>query len=80
MKGCHFFGQMAVLFCLAKLKERQTSTFLHLNSDWSPKYSTWEPEANILDERLIQMFNRRHTSLQEIQVPLKVALLVAVTY
>ena len=36
--------------------------------DWSPKYSTWEPESNILDERLIQQFNRRHTTLQEIQV------------
>ncbi len=39
-----------------------------ISLDWSPKYSTWEPESNILDERLIQQFNRRHTTLQEIQV------------
>jgi hypothetical protein len=36
--------------------------------DWSPKYSTWEPETNILDERLIQQFGRRHATLQEVQV------------
>lgn len=26
---------------------------------WSPKYSTWEPEENILDARLIQIFNQK---------------------
>ncbi|CAB4067339.1 CBX2 [Lepeophtheirus salmonis] len=26
---------------------------------WSPKYSTWEPEENILDPRLIDQFNRK---------------------
>ncbi|KAL3877101.1 hypothetical protein ACJMK2_034856 [Sinanodonta woodiana] len=25
---------------------------------WSPKYNTWEPEGNILDTRLIKLFNR----------------------
>jgi len=29
---------------------------------WSPKYSTWEPEENILDSRLIQIFNQKHES------------------
>ena len=26
---------------------------------WSPKYSTWEPEENILDPRLIQIFKEK---------------------
>ncbi|XP_059099196.1 chromo domain-containing protein cec-1-like [Tigriopus californicus] len=26
---------------------------------WSPKYSTWEPEENILDPRLIQQYERK---------------------
>ena len=26
---------------------------------WSPKYSTWEPEENILDARLIQIFHQK---------------------
>ena len=26
---------------------------------WSPKYSTWEPEENILDARLIQLFHQK---------------------
>jgi len=26
---------------------------------WSPKYSTWEPEENILDQRLIQIFKEK---------------------
>ncbi|QQP39665.1 Chromobox protein -like protein 2 [Caligus rogercresseyi] len=26
---------------------------------WSPKYSTWEPEENILDHRLIDQFHRK---------------------
>ena len=26
---------------------------------WSPKYSTWEPEENILDPRLIQLFKEK---------------------
>ncbi len=26
---------------------------------WSPKYSTWEPEENILDPRLIHQYNKR---------------------
>lgn len=26
---------------------------------WSPKYSTWEPEENILDSRLIQQYHRK---------------------
>jgi len=27
--------------------------------DWGPKYSTWEPEENILDARLIEQFNEK---------------------
>lgn len=30
--------------------------------DWTPRYNTWEPEENILDTRLIQMFERSNTS------------------
>ena len=26
---------------------------------WSPKYSTWEPEENILDQRLIEIFKKK---------------------
>ena len=26
---------------------------------WGPKYSTWEPEENILDARLIEQFNEK---------------------
>ena len=26
---------------------------------WSPRYSTWEPEENILDPRLIQQFVKK---------------------
>ena len=26
---------------------------------WGPKYSTWEPEENILDVRLIEQFDKR---------------------
>merc|ERR1719322_1912629 len=29
---------------------------------WSPKYSTWEPEENILDPRLIQIFKEKPES------------------
>ena len=29
---------------------------------WGPKYSTWEPEENILDGRLIEQFDKRITS------------------
>lgn len=29
---------------------------------WSPKYSTWEPEENILDQRLIQIFKEKPES------------------
>merc|ERR1719220_3104935 len=29
---------------------------------WSPKYSTWEPEENILDPRLIQIFKDKPES------------------
>merc|ERR1712223_1108132 len=30
---------------------------------WGPKYSTWEPEENILDNRLIDQFNQRQKEL-----------------
>merc|ERR1711894_780524 len=29
---------------------------------WGPKYSTWEPEENILDGRLIEQFDKRISS------------------
>lgn len=29
---------------------------------WSPKYSTWEPEENILDQRLIEIFKEKPES------------------
>lgn len=31
---------------------------------WSPKYSTWEPEENILDQRLIQIFKEKPVSVK----------------
>ncbi|XP_037044918.1 polycomb group protein Pc-like [Bradysia coprophila] len=30
--------------------------------DWTPRYNTWEPEENILDTRLIQMFERSNAA------------------
>ena len=35
---------------------------------WAPKYSTWEPEKNILDIRLIDHFNeKQEQNLQKVQ-------------
>ena len=31
---------------------------------WGPKYNTWEPEENILDNRLIDQFNQKQKELQ----------------
>ena len=33
--------------------------YLVKRKGWSPKYSTWEPEENILDQRLIQIFKEK---------------------
>merc|ERR1712029_894088 len=30
---------------------------------WGPKYSTWEPEENILDARLIDQFNEKQEQI-----------------
>ena len=38
-------------------------TLVLCNKGWSPRYSTWEPEENILDPRLIQQFEKRMTML-----------------
>ena len=38
-----------------RLKNGQTE-YLVKWKGWSPKYSTWEPEENILDPRLIEIF------------------------
>ena len=39
---------------------------------WGPKYSTWEPEENILDARLIDQFNEKQeqAGIKE-QIPVK---------
>ncbi len=34
---------------------------------WSPKFSTWEPEINILDPRLIHQFERRKVMQEQNQ-------------
>uniref|UniRef100_A0A667X6R2 Chromobox homolog 8b n=1 Tax=Myripristis murdjan TaxID=586833 RepID=A0A667X6R2_9TELE len=33
---------------------------------WSPKYSTWEPEENILDPRLFVAFEESHSGQQTV--------------
>lgn len=38
---------------------------------WTPRYNTWEPEENILDTRLIQIFNRSNDSIVSRKRPKK---------
>lgn len=38
---------------------------------WTPRYNTWEPEENILDTRLIQMFERNNDSIVSRKRPKK---------
>lgn len=38
---------------------------------WTPRYNTWEPEENILDTRLIQMFERSHAATPSRKGPKK---------
>ena len=40
-------------------------TGLSRNKGWSPRYSTWEPEENILDPRLVQQFEKRMSEAPE---------------
>ena len=45
---------------ITKKREKKSKTeYLVKWKGWSPRYSTWEPEENILDSRLIEQFERR---------------------
>ena len=42
-----------------KRRRKGRTEYLVKWKGWSPKHSTWEPEENILDPRLIHQFTRR---------------------
>ena len=50
-------GQVFAAEAITKKRIRKGKTeYLVKWKGWSPRYSTWEPEENILDPRLIQQF------------------------
>lgn len=50
-------GQVFAAEAITKKRVRKGKTeYLVKWKGWSPRYSTWEPEENILDPRLIQQF------------------------
>ena len=59
-------GQVFAAEAITKKRLRKGKTeYLVKWKGWSPKYSTWEPEENILDPRLIQQFIIKENSKLE---------------
>ena len=59
-------GQVFAAEAITKKRLRKGKTeYLVKWKGWSPKYSTWEPEENILDPRLIQQFVIKENSKLE---------------